>query len=91
MCLSLSAKDFRRPPRAAGPAHQIGEPPQSAAMSQLCDARHRRAAARRQLPPAEDHRQGQLRQSQTGQTHTDQPRGENTVQSSDSSNPYTCR
>lgn len=85
MCLSLSAKDFRRPPGATGPAHQIIEPPQSAAMSQLCDVRRRRTAARWQLPPAEDHRQGQLRQSQTGQTHTDRPRGENRAQSLESS------
>lgn len=74
--VSLSAEDFRQPPRAAGAAHQVVEPPQSAAVSRRRDIRRGRAAARRQLPPAEDHRQGQLRQSQTGQTHSDGPRGE---------------
>ena len=48
-------------------------------MSQRRDVQRRRAAARRQLPPAEDHREGKLRQSQTGQTLSDRPRGENTV------------
>lgn len=85
MFLSLSAEDFRRPPRPTGPAHQIIESSQSDALSQLCDLRHRRTAARRQLPPVEDHRQGQLCQSQTGQTRIDRPRGENTASSLDSS------
>lgn len=76
-CL-VSAEVVGAASRAAGSAHhQVVEPPQPSAEPQRRRRRRRRAAARRELPAAENHREGELRQGQTGSTHADGPRGEN--------------
>lgn len=46
--------------------YQTGEPPEPASLQELAELQRGRAAARRQLPPTQDHRQGELRQGQTG-------------------------
>lgn len=56
--------------------YQIGEPPEPASLQELTDLQCGRASAYRQLPPTQDHRQGELRQGQTGTACAHWTRGE---------------
>lgn len=56
--------------------HQVGEPPEPAPLQELAELQRGRAAAHRQLPPTQDHRQGELRQGQTGTACAHRTRGE---------------
>lgn len=55
--------------------HWLVQPLSGSTMSELHRFVFRRAAAHRELPAAEDHRQGKLCQGQAGAAHTDWPRG----------------
>ena len=63
-------------PKAARPAHQVCQSAESGPVQELHLLPHRWAAHRRRLQAAQDHREGQLRQSQTGTPRADGERGE---------------